>query len=253
MQPYSRPTDRTYYHGISTNLKKFMSIIDNGGIMSQNYLQSHNISGLTSHKHTTGGTDLISLAVKPSNSYDTYIKPGIAFIINDIPVIESRRGALSGEVYAKDFIPLSAVKGIYINPEIANMKMKDIDLCAISYGSAQLEDKLKYILKDIAPDISTVLINEYEDYQSQIQHQMNDLMVQQARAPRSQKRQFKNEIELKNQELIQLENSIGKFCTQLFLDVLSDKFMDSGFDISEMTLSQFIDFYIKYDAHLRSQ
>lgn len=248
-----RPANNTqyYYHGVSTNLKKFMSIVESGGIMSPNYLRNQNVEGLTSHVSTTGGQDLISLAVKPSTSYETYIEPGIAFVIrNSIPIVVGVRGALDGEVYARDFIPLSLIDSIYVNPVLAETKLKDIDLCALNYGSIPIEDKIRYALGSQTEDplnCEAILgishaMEEYHGHYTRIQQEMYDLMERQRRAPRNQKRIFRDRINEKVTELNALDLALGQSCTEAFIAELSRKFNLPN--ISEMTLGEFITFYL---------
>lgn len=236
-----------YYHGVSTNLRRFMDIIDSGGLMSQRYRRDSDRRGLISHPNTTGGDDLISLATYPSASYDTYISPGIAFVIDNVPIVTGIRGALEGEVYARDFIPISLFAGVYVNEDLANANLGDINLCALTYGSASIDDKVKYALSELqmeSPDTISTVMEEYHTSEMQLQQEINDLMVAQRRAPRSEKLGYRDRIIAKMEELDNLTRALDKACTMAFLEILAQKLNISVTDVANMTVGHFIELYI---------
>ena len=256
--------------------------VENRGIMSPNYLRAHNIRALKSHVNTTGGGDLISLAIGDSPSYERYIKPGIAFevdiipdagnnneshpinnnkigktnktskIITKVPITQTirsyehnRRGALEGEVYARDFIPVSSIKSIVINPILAATKLKDIDLCDIGYGSASVEDRILYALgPNYDSSSARAIVNQYHTYQSEIQNEIDELLQLQRTVPRAQKTIIRNQILEKHEKLHELDKALGMFCSNAIIEEIRSEF---GHDISQLTLGEFIQRVIDND------
>lgn len=238
------------YHGVSTNVLKFMSILKHG-ILSIDKAQSMGLVLLKSHKSSTSGNNNISLAMYNTRSFDWYIRPGISFAINldsakhKIIKGEEVRGALHGEVYSPEPISVKNIQLVLINDEIANKKLLDLDLCDLDYGSAEMEDKIKYVFYD-NEEYSLEIINCYKKANKEF-----DKLTA---------RYFESgESPYNNPKFNQEKNEIYKQCVircsmYLIVGKLEKHFGDgliTAQTIGEMTLSEFVKICLQSDAKLK--
>lgn len=122
-----------------------------GFIYSLESASTAGINFLSSHNNTTGGNNLISVSIPDTYASKVYSQ-GITFEINTSRLTylsgTSKTGAVDGEAYIQDKIPLVNIIKIKIPSQTAYAKLSDLPLCNFCYGSNfDYSQRIKYIPK----------------------------------------------------------------------------------------------------------
>jgi len=240
-------------HGIGFNIKKFISIIDNGGIYSINGARNKNIDILKGHLNATNGDECISVSIPKSLTSQLYSVEGITFIINTNGLVDcgDKYGKMDGEKYILENIPLTNIIAIYIPLSVKDLPLSNFKLCNLTYGTATIIEKINYqfklcesnqeCLNTLGQDINQ-LITKFNTAESLISE---EYYTEARKLSREQQTHtnltaLKTSIQKKYYDPLELE------CTKLFLILLSHELKT---DVTSMTLDYFIRGYLQVKGH----
>ena len=234
-------------HGIQYNLNKFISILSSGVIVSKKSAHKYTSTFLQEHTNATNEDSLISVSEQGSECSNIYSKNGITFIINTTDLIDggNKKGQLSGERYIQDIIPLGNINAIYVPEETKDKKITELDLCTLQYGSASIQAKMRFLFSEkVNEPIIQKLIRDYTEANESISKIYFDTVIKY-----NTERSKENKKPLSVIHLNTIRTNITKKilkpfniqCNSLYIDELNNKLKT---DIREMTLGEFINFYI---------
>lgn len=236
-------------HGIGFNLRTFMSIINSGGIYSPATARQQHVTFMGSHVNPTGGDNLISVSIPGTLSSRMYSTNGITFIIDttELQCGSSPKGTpIIGETYIKNMVPLSSVVRIYIPDNKKNTQLSDLDVCRLSYGSADVGKTLQYLFQGPLNSELTALQKAWDAvYPSVYQYQQSMILQKINKNMSSLEKQHKmKEIEEETKKYCEQQYTpLYWQCAQLFLQKLSQELDVSN--IQNLTLTEFIVSYVK--------
>ena len=233
--------------GVGYNIKKFMSIIDNKGIFSTNNATKLGISALESHANPTGGTDCVSFSAKGSVASKMYSVSGITFIVKTTDLVEcgSRRGALQGEVYIENAVPLKNITHIYINPVAKDILLTKLPICALDYGSTDVKTKLKYQFEVCGADVACrqMIAQHMESLIGRYTKAQEEKTVEYFKLMRENPRDTKDFNAIKRHLFTTHILPVEIHCAELYVKLLTAQLDNKT--IGEMTLDEFVKYYLQ--------
>lgn len=169
---------------------------------------------------------------------------GITFIINTTGLLEGTgiAGTVNGEEYIRNTIPLNHVTSIYIPNNIKDVVLSQLQLCSLQYGSTPIENKIQGLFREHSNNPQLLnIIARYNDAYNQVVLEYNRRIAGQ----RLDNNQLTN---LRIQLFSEYYNPIELECTNLYIQLLSNKLTLPVQQIMNMTLLQFIQNYLVYSG-----